>query len=706
MPLTEHDKTLLIETLCCVVAADGRVSGREVAVIAEALTQAGCPTTREDIRPLVIEMSKQIHAPGVRRYTDSLGAKLASLRGTDLASVMHKSLIALMMADGKATDQETEIIRQFRQAVSDALPPATNGTQDVSPADSVATTVTQRPWYTPLLAAGGVWLAALALLVIARGCVGADTRVHESMRRSDYRDFQRSVEYADFCESQYRKSGTPRDFAKWGAEADKTGAKATKLYSATVAGMPSNYPIWLGCILAIALTATVALFLLYKPQPVADSDPLGRHGESLFLFLSLTLLLLLCLLLYAIWSQSSWYAGDGATAAQSSKALSRAVRHIEAVLAEHMRLGGGLDALTTGEKSAFWKRHKELVARSNAEVESILRGEELRSRMSFGEWEKEGHCSENSSLRCREQWERRHEVINETIGIQASARARLIERLVADGAIVTGQSFEPQAEDVKSILTSVGWRKSNGLIWRFRPSGEVLVEEPGGTVDESRTWRLLERNEDKRFIAVMVSEAGTDDTTYQRRWEFRFEYDYDLRGLDLVSRYARVKTFQKSEMMSDDMFSAVPSAIAGEESGHAEATAAPQNSSTSASDGAGRKSAARNPDEAARSRGMAMAVGETKNQDEAATYTATCMILASGLMRVSYLNETGGQSVREVTGPDEVEVTHPIGRVSGFSVTPRDRNTSVTLMLMVNGVHVRTANGGPGEAVSIGGRGE
>lgn len=120
MPLTEHDKTLLIESLCCVVAADGRVSGREITVIAEALTQAGCPTTREEIRPLVIEMSKQILARGVRRHTDSLKTELASLHGANVASVLQKSLVALMMADGKATQQETEIVRQLREAVAGA----------------------------------------------------------------------------------------------------------------------------------------------------------------------------------------------------------------------------------------------------------------------------------------------------------------------------------------------------------------------------------------------------------------------------------------------------------------------------------------------------------------------------------------------------------------------------------------------------------
>lgn len=122
MPLTEHDKTLLIETLCCVVAADGRVSGSEIAVIAEALTQAGCPTTREEIRPLVIEMSKQIHVRDVRRYADRLATQLSGLRNTSVGAVLQKSLVTLVAADGKDTEPETEIVRRFRRAIAGALP--------------------------------------------------------------------------------------------------------------------------------------------------------------------------------------------------------------------------------------------------------------------------------------------------------------------------------------------------------------------------------------------------------------------------------------------------------------------------------------------------------------------------------------------------------------------------------------------------------
>lgn len=564
MPLTEHEKTLLIETLCCVVAADGRVSGREIAVIAEALTQAGCPTTREEIRPLVIEMSKQILARGVRRHTDSLAAELTSLRGTPLASVLHKSLVSLMMADGKATDQETEIIRQFRQAAADSLPPATNGTQNVPPADSGATIATQRSWYTPLLAAGGVWLAALALLMIARGCVGAHAQREETMRRSDYRSVLHDIEHADRCEAQYHKSSLAQDFQEWEQQAERVGSKAMKFYFATRVGIPSSYPMWLRGILVLVLALAAAVCQLYKPSAITVPEEERDHRQlelrlryqSVF-GLSVFLVAIPLFVLAALLSQSSWFISGGATAAQSSKVLSLAARHIEAILATHMRQGNSLDALTNGDKSAFWKRHKELVARSNAEIEATARGLEVYAGMSFEDWKKEGQCLEHINLECREQWERRHERLTEVIDVQASARARLMHRLVTDGAIVSGQSFESQPEDVKSILTSVGWRKSNGLIWRFRPSGEVLVEEPGGTVDESRTWRLLERNEDKRFIAVMVSEAGTDDTTYQRRWEFTFEHDYDLRGVDLSCRYARVKTFQKTELQSDNMFSAV-----------------------------------------------------------------------------------------------------------------------------------------------------
>lgn len=71
----------------------------------------------------------------------------------------------------------------------------------------------------------------------------------------------------------------------------------------------------------------------------------------------------------------------------------------------------------------------------------------------------------------------------------------------------------------------------------------------GGTVDESRKWTMLERNEDKKFIAVTVSDASGGDKGEQRRWEFVIEpYSVPI---------ARVKISSQSEVVSDGIFTPV-----------------------------------------------------------------------------------------------------------------------------------------------------
>jgi hypothetical protein len=75
-----------------------------------------------------------------------------------------------------------------------------------------------------------------------------------------------------------------------------------------------------------------------------------------------------------------------------------------------------------------------------------------------------------------------------------------------------------------------------------------VYEEPGGTVDESNKWALLSRNEEKRFISVMIHNAFDTKDDDPRRWEFVFE-PWD--------RCASVKTFKDTEVMSEGIFTAV-----------------------------------------------------------------------------------------------------------------------------------------------------
>jgi len=86
------------------------------------------------------------------------------------------------------------------------------------------------------------------------------------------------------------------------------------------------------------------------------------------------------------------------------------------------------------------------------------------------------------------------------------------------------------------------------------------------------------------------------------------------------------------------------------------------------------------------------------------TYTATCMILTRGRVDVSYTNKTGGKSTTTCDAPKNIDVVLRKGISAFFHVMPRDENSGVTLMLLVDGKHVRTSSGAVGESITIGGR--
>jgi len=104
--LTEKDRTLLVEMLCCVIAADKKISGREVQVVVDTLAGIGCKQSGGDVKNTVLDFCKAIHKRGVDAYVADLLPQLTSKAGAQVAKLFIDAQKTLLEADGQATSDE------------------------------------------------------------------------------------------------------------------------------------------------------------------------------------------------------------------------------------------------------------------------------------------------------------------------------------------------------------------------------------------------------------------------------------------------------------------------------------------------------------------------------------------------------------------------------------------------------------------------
>jgi hypothetical protein len=104
--LPPADRTLLIEMFCCVIAADKRVSGKEVQIVVDALGGMGCDTTSGALKEEVVGFCKAIHKRGVDAYVADLLPTLTTLAGKKVAVLFIDAQPRLLEADGQATSDE------------------------------------------------------------------------------------------------------------------------------------------------------------------------------------------------------------------------------------------------------------------------------------------------------------------------------------------------------------------------------------------------------------------------------------------------------------------------------------------------------------------------------------------------------------------------------------------------------------------------
>ena len=251
MTHNEFDEDLVLKAMCCVVAADGHVSSREIAVIAEALTQAGFPTKPEEIRPTVIKLAKQIYLAGPSLYVESIVQQVAGLGGTAKARLLSSALDTLIRADGQTVEPEATILHNLRKALDDASAATDQGCEAsarvtalpssrprLSYAQILMDTVlpipagSSRPrlWYAQILISWGVWALALLALLLACYWAQSDRESHNWSLEKDTTQYGYKIDLADAAESNYRKSGTAEDLFAWLKQADEAAENAKLLH--------------------------------------------------------------------------------------------------------------------------------------------------------------------------------------------------------------------------------------------------------------------------------------------------------------------------------------------------------------------------------------------------------------------------------------------------------------------------------------------
>jgi hypothetical protein len=121
--LTTSEADLLLQMLCCVIAADKRVSGKEVQVVADTLSAVGDATFASGVKDVVIRRCKEVHSKGVDVYVAELIPLIAAKQGSALTAAFTRVANDLMKADGEATAEEQRVASLLIQAMGAAQAP-------------------------------------------------------------------------------------------------------------------------------------------------------------------------------------------------------------------------------------------------------------------------------------------------------------------------------------------------------------------------------------------------------------------------------------------------------------------------------------------------------------------------------------------------------------------------------------------------------
>ena len=136
MTLSDSDADLLVQMLCCVIAADKRVSGKEVQVVANTLAAVCSTLPLEAVKEVVVKYCKEIHAKGVDKYIAELLPRLAARQDSAIAGVFGQVQQALIAADGESSPEEERVAASLLAAFRDQQNKGNSAQSATEPAGS------------------------------------------------------------------------------------------------------------------------------------------------------------------------------------------------------------------------------------------------------------------------------------------------------------------------------------------------------------------------------------------------------------------------------------------------------------------------------------------------------------------------------------------------------------------------------------------
>lgn len=104
----------LLQALCVVAAVDGKLHNDELAAIAAAVRDAGCPLGDEAMRATAIKACQEIYKAGVIEYAQLLCREWQPLKGTSFAKLVVRLQQQVAAADGRQGNRETQLLDFFQ----------------------------------------------------------------------------------------------------------------------------------------------------------------------------------------------------------------------------------------------------------------------------------------------------------------------------------------------------------------------------------------------------------------------------------------------------------------------------------------------------------------------------------------------------------------------------------------------------------------
>ena len=115
--------SILLDAICCVMCANGKMSRREQKTIHAILKKVKCPWTANDVGNQTANFLQRVEETGLDTITDETCEKLSEFRRRGKEYVLLKCIDYMVNADGIVDEKEMEVCGKFKSALTDEPSP-------------------------------------------------------------------------------------------------------------------------------------------------------------------------------------------------------------------------------------------------------------------------------------------------------------------------------------------------------------------------------------------------------------------------------------------------------------------------------------------------------------------------------------------------------------------------------------------------------